>query len=151
MNNISIFVATALKTNIHIRLKALFLLLVFSANVSAVCHCNHALGKGIVATKKESCCAEKKINTHCKNKKNGCKEKGCCSCEKKIVKFQQIEKQVSQKIALAAIAVTLISHHHSNSLVAGNYQTTNPSKFPKEKYWYYSPPDYCILYHRFRI
>lgn len=125
----------------HIQIKALFLLLIFSANVSAMCRCNHdenTTGKPV-----KSCCAAKKQKPHC-NKKSS------CTCEKKIVKFYQLEKQVAEKEAIAVAPLSSLQFEYYNippSFIYNSiYLITN-----KELWEYYCPPDYCILYQKLSI
>ena len=134
-----------MKANIYIRLKALFLLIIFSANISAVCHCNHNLSASCAGKDKKDCCG-----FFLKNQQNPCKEKSNCPCEKKIIKFYQLEKLASEKGLFTTAFIFIPYQYHYNTTAVTVCSTKQVNCF-KDKSDCFIPPDYCILYQVFTI
>lgn len=139
-----IFGTIILKRSLYIRVFAFIMLVAFSANVFAFCRCEHECG---VEVKKEraikSCCQKKWAKKCCRQKE--------CGCEKKIVKFQMLEKRVSQNNVALEVAFLELPRTILYAKSIDENILLNTTTVYKEIFCSASPPDYCILYNQFRI
>ncbi len=140
------------QTGILTKISSLLMLVVFSANLSAVCRCNHILKPMAGNEHTPSCCHRINTNKEDRADKKNCGEKSC-PCEKRIVAFNQLEKQVSQKVAILQMGTALIDFSRDFQFTTTTYSCHNnntPNQY-KGKYRVFPPPDYCVLYNAFRI
>lgn len=139
-----IFGTIILKRSLYIRVFAFIMLVAFSANVFAFCRCEHECGEKV---KKEraikSCCQKKQAKKYCRQKE--------CGCEKKIVKFQMLEKRVSQNNVALEVAFMELPRTILYAKSIDENILLNTTTVYKEIFGSASPPNYCILYNQFRI
>ena len=154
---------------LHIKLKAIFLLIIFSLNmfVGFACSLGFNFGKG---TSHHSEATETHIPSHShehgsnaskthhhenskphdhktdhKNEKN---KKGCCNDE--VQKVQQLDKNINSNAKIIAndvIADVPQTHYHSYTVI---FSKTNPAKL-RERFFYPPPPNILLSIQRFQI
>ncbi len=147
---------------IAIKLKALFLLTVFTANFYSVCHCkdmapsrpalaqraSHHDGKH--HEEKDDCCRDDIQSPkdcsdhHCpRDEKNGC-------CGTHAVKWSLLEKQAAYPISSYPVFFAAFTHHF---IIPTDLTLSLPSKGKIQDKWLHkhSPPDLQSLYQRFLI
>jgi hypothetical protein len=143
---------------IAIKLKALFLLTVFTANFYSICHCRdmaisrHTLSHRSQGHERKSCCqkeppADKPCADDHHKPCNG--KDGCCGTH--AVKFSLLEKQTAEQVTLHPVFAAAFTHHFIIPLhiifPAGNPE----GKIDDEWRHRHSPPDFQALYQRFLI
>jgi hypothetical protein len=129
-----------------IKLKALFTVVVFTANLFAVCHCSE--GTPVTGASKHSCCEAKQGGSNETCAKHPCNPKDGC-CESKA-EFNSLDRQTCEKLDLnRMITVTLPDDFIKTIHLA---QDPNAKRaLHQDQLLYYSPPDLQTLYQRFLI
>ena len=152
-----------------IRLKAAFLLSIFSLNMFVGFACSIGITSGNSASHHHQEPEKKSAHTHghdhgkagkglhhdkakphdhLTDHKNPKDKKGCCSDE--VQKIQQLDKNINSNgkiIAVAAIANVAQTHYQSYAVV---YSTTNPEKL-RERFFYPPPPNILLSIQRLQI
>lgn len=136
-----------MKAIAHTKLIASMFLLIFSASVFAVCPCNHHEGQPVEVKR---CCCKKAVTTHSGNLKRT-NQQGC-RCEKRIVKFNKLEKQLTQqsdiKQNISPYIYTIQFNWHE--YIANRLVAIAPLTAANESSGHH-PPEYYIRYHALRI
>lgn len=135
-----------------IKLKALFLLTVFAANLIAVCHCRHTLSQGDQAAKQKAVCCSgvPKTDETCAAGHKPCDEKdGCCGTH--VLQFGLLEKQTADAITLRPLYAVALAHSFIFSLETLAASGHAELRIGEEWLHKHPPPDFQSLYQRYLI
>jgi hypothetical protein len=142
---------------IVIKLKALFMLTVFTANFYSVCHCKDMVVSHPALSQvshhheeKDTCCDDEKTEKNCTDHHKPCNEKdGCCGTH--AVKFSLLEKQTAEQITLHPLFAVAFTQHFIIPLEIIPLSGNTEGKIEQEWLHKHSPPDLQSLYQRFLI